>query len=56
MERRYRALDTVHGQVVIPIGSHTSPEIAISVLAKMTAIRNGVKAVGGISLMPAAIS
>ena len=35
-------LDQLHGPVGIAIGSKTPPEIALSVLAEMTAIRNGV--------------
>jgi xanthine dehydrogenase accessory factor len=43
----------LHGPVGLPIGSRTPPEIAISVLAEMTAVRNGVrKAVDGLAKLP----
>ena len=35
-------VDRLHGPVGLPIGSSTPPEIAIAVLAHMTAVRNGV--------------
>ena len=38
----------LHGPVGLPIGSHTPPEIALAVLAEMTAVRNGVWAKSGL--------
>ncbi len=39
-----RQLDRLHAPIGLYIGSKTPPEIAISILAQMTAVRNGVAA------------
>src|SRR5690606_6248159 len=38
----------LHGPVDLPIRSRTPPEIAVAVLAEKTAVRNGVRAKGGL--------
>lgn len=41
-------VESLHGPVGIPIGSKTPPEIAVSILAEMTAVKNGVIASDGL--------
>lgn len=36
-------LARLHGPVGLPIGSHTPPEIAIAILAEITALRHGIR-------------
>jgi xanthine dehydrogenase accessory factor len=41
-----REIDRLHGPVGLKIGSKTPPEIAIAILAEMTAVKNGVQLSG----------
>lgn len=34
-------LERLHGPIGLPIGSHTPPEIAVSIIAELTAVRHG---------------
>lgn len=49
-------IDRLHAPIGIPIGSKTPPEIAISILAEITAVRSGAIATGRPAALTAAAS
>jgi xanthine dehydrogenase accessory factor len=42
MRQTVENLQRLHGQVALDIGSKTSPEIAVSIMAEVLAVKNGV--------------
>lgn len=46
-------VDRLHGPVGLPIGSRTPPEIAVSILAEMTAVKHGARTPDGLRLSKA---
>jgi len=42
LELRGEEIERLHGPIGLPIGSHTPPEIALSLLAEIVAIKNGI--------------
>ena len=48
-----QSLERLHAPVGLPIGSHSPPEIAVAILAEMTAVRNCVTAAGEVPVATA---